>query len=230
MDAVELRNASREYTQGEQKVIALSDVSLRIRPGEFVALMGPSGSGKTTLLNLMGALDQPTGGSVSIDGEALAGKQRSALATLRLHRLGFVFQAYNLIPVLTAWENAELVLLLQGRPQGERRARVELLFRELGLSGLEKRRPHQLSGGQQQRVAIARAIAGMPALVLADEPTANLDSTTALSLIDTMKGLNAHSGITFVFATHDPQLLRHARRTIRLVDGRVIADVTHPQV
>ncbi|MFZ9887012.1 MAG: ABC transporter ATP-binding protein [Myxococcota bacterium] len=202
-------------------------MSLHISTGEFVALMGPSGSGKTTLLNLMGALDQPTQGTISIDGEVLAGKRRSALAHLRLHRLGFVFQAYNLIPVLTAWENAELVLLLQGRTTSHRRERIGTLFHELGLCGLEERKPHQLSGGQQQRVAIARAIAGMPALVLADEPTANLDSTTALALIHTMKTLNAHSGITFVFATHDPQLLLHARRTIRLVDGKVTEDIIH---
>ncbi len=201
-------------------VEAVRGVTINIVPGEFVVLAGPSGSGKTTLLNMLGGLSLPTRGTVWLDGHDLTGMSDHQLADLRLHRLGFVFQAYNLLPVLTALENAEFSLLLQGVPAAERRRRVSELFRTLGIDGLEDRLPGALSGGQQQRVAVARAVAGSPALVLADEPTANLDSVASTALIDLMARLNHDLGTTFVFATHDDDLMRRARRLIRLVDGR----------
>jgi putative ABC transport system ATP-binding protein len=205
-------------------VNALRGVDLDVSPGEFTALMGPSGSGKTTLLNLLGALDTPTSGTVTIDGEELGKLGRGQLSDLRLRRLGFVFQSYNLIPVLTAYENAEFVMLLQGVSATERRARVMETLAAVGLQGMEHRRPAELSGGQQQRVAVARAIAGRPALVLADEPTANLDSRTGTELIELMRALNRDLGITFVFATHDPKVMEAAKRVVRLVDGEIAED------
>jgi putative ABC transport system ATP-binding protein len=219
------RDLRKEYRQGSIAVPALQGVDLTIRGGEFTALMGPSGSGKTTLLNIIGGLDEPTSGAVFVEGQDLAGLSRPALSDLRLSRIGFVFQAYNLIPVLSAYENAEFVLLLRGVPALERRARVSRVLADVGLEGMENRRPSELSGGQQQRVAVARAIAGEPALVLADEPTANLDSTTAQLLIDTMRKLNREQGITFLFATHDPRVQEGARRVVRLVDGRIAEDL-----
>jgi putative ABC transport system ATP-binding protein len=207
-------------------VEAVRGVSLEIGAGEFVVLAGPSGSGKTTLLNLIGGLTRPTRGRIWIDGSNISQLSERQLATLRLARVGFVFQAYNLLPVLTALENAEFTLLLRGMPEDERRRTVEALFAELGISGLESRRPGKLSGGQQQRVAVARAVAGEPALVLADEPTANLDTATSEALIDLMAQLNRDHGTTFVFATHDTRLMRRARRLIRLVDGAVAEDET----
>jgi len=225
MPIVEVRNLSRTYKQGTLDVPALRGVDLDIEPGEFTVLMGPSGSGKTTLLNQIGALDLPDGGSIKIEGRELSGMSNSELAKLRLERIGFVFQAYNLIPVLSAYENAEFVLLMQGVDKAERKRRVMETLHSVGLEGMEHRRPSELSGGQQQRVAVARAIAGGPALVLADEPTANLDSATGYELIETMRKLNEEKGVTFVFATHDPKVMEHARRIVRLVDGVIEEDI-----
>ena len=225
MSIVSVRGLTREYEQGTVTVHALRGVDLDIEPGEFTALMGPSGSGKTTLLNQVGALDRPTAGTVVIDGRDLTSLSAGQLSDLRLTRLGFIFQSYNLIPVLSAMENAEFVLVLRGVAKAERRKRVLDTLASVGLTGLEHRRPNQLSGGQQQRVAVARAIAGQPALVLADEPTANLDSKTAKELIELMATLNREHGVTFVFATHDPQVMEAARRVIRLVDGRIAEDI-----
>ncbi len=224
MSIVSVRDLKREYTQGAIKVLALDGVDLDIEEGEFTVLMGPSGSGKSTLLNLIGGLDEPSGGTVTVDGENLAGISATARSKIRLNRIGFVFQAYNLIPVLSAFENAEFVLLLQGKPPAERKRLVMETLAAVGLQGMESRRPNELSGGQQQRVAVARAIAGQPAIVLADEPTANLDSKTGEELIALMKRLNTEQGITFVFATHDPKVMASAKRIVRLVDGKIVAD------
>ena len=206
------------------RVEAVCDVSMTIEPGEFVVLAGPSGSGKTTLLNMLGGLTRPTDGRVWIDGTDITELSERKLARLRLERLGFVFQAYNLLPVLTALENAEFTLLLRDVPPEERREKVEKLFERIGIAGLEDRRPGKLSGGQQQRVAVARAVVGEPALVLADEPTANLDTATSTALIDLMAELNRDLGTTFVFATHDTRLMDRARRVVRLVDGAIVDD------
>lgn len=224
MAIVEVRNIKKEYRQGDIVVPALQGVTLDVDNGEFTALMGPSGSGKTTLLNLIGALDVPTAGTVTIDGNQLGDLKSGKRADLRLEQLGFVFQSYNLIPVLSAYENADFVLMLRGVPAAERRQRVMETLKAVGLEGLENRRPNELSGGQQQRVAVARAIAGRPALVLADEPTANLDSKTSGELIDLMKQLNTDHGVTFLFATHDPSVMAAAKRVIHLVDGRIEED------
>ena len=224
MPIVTVRSLQRDYQQGAFVVPALRGVDLDVEPGEFTALMGPSGSGKTTLLNLVGGLDRPTAGSIVVDGHELAQMSAAALSDLRLRRLGFIFQSYNLIPVLSALENAEFVLMMQGMPTAERRARVRETLREVGLDGLERRLPSGLSGGQQQRVAVARALASHPALVLADEPTANLDSTTGHQLIALMSHLNQSHGITFLFATHDPKVMDAARRVVRLEDGKIIED------
>ncbi|MCB9665135.1 MAG: ABC transporter ATP-binding protein [Alphaproteobacteria bacterium] len=224
MALVTIRDLKREYHQGDFVVQALRGVDLDLEAGSFAALMGPSGSGKSTLLNIIGGLDEPTSGSVVVDGRDLATMTPSERADMRRMRLGFVFQAYNLIPVLTAVENAEFVLVLQGVPPAERRARAREALAEVGLAGLEDRRPNQLSGGQQQRVAIARAIAPRPAIVLADEPTANLDSTTSHELIDLMRSLNRDAGVTFLFATHDQNLLDRVDRVVRLVDGHIEED------
>ncbi|MEE2703499.1 MAG: ABC transporter ATP-binding protein [Myxococcota bacterium] len=224
--SVEVRDATKLYQQGALEVAALRGLSLTIRPGEFTAICGPSGSGKTTLLNLIGALDAPTSGSIALEGQDLGSLGRRALSQLRRDRIGFVFQAYNLIPVLTAFENAEIVLRLQGVKEQERRDRVLRVLADVGLEGLENRRPDQLSGGQQQRVAIARAIASNPAVVLADEPTANVDSETAERLLEIMEKLNRERGETFLFSTHDPRVMERARRVIRIVDGQVETDTT----
>jgi putative ABC transport system ATP-binding protein len=221
---VELLEVKRTYRQGDVDVHALRGLSLEIEAGEFATLCGPSGSGKTTALNLIGALDRPTSGRVRLEGRDLGELGRRDLARLRRDRIGFVFQAYNLLPVLTAYENAETVLALQGAEPARRRERVMELLAAVGLEGLEDRRPDQLSGGQQQRVAIARAIAADPAVVLADEPTANVDSETAEMLLALMERLNRERGVTFLFSTHDPRVIAHARRVIRLVDGRVESD------
>jgi len=219
-----VEGVSKIYRQGQLDVAALRDVTLAIEPGDFAVLAGPSGSGKTTLLNLMGALDRPTSGRVVAGGRDISELSERALASLRLQHIGFVFQAYNLIPVLTAYENAEFVLLLQGVAAPERRRRVEEVLAAVGLTGLEGRRPAELSGGQQQRVAVARAIAAQPDLVLADEPTANLDSKTALELIELMNRLNRERGVTFVVSSHDERVIERAARVIRLEDGAVVSD------
>jgi putative ABC transport system ATP-binding protein len=221
---VSVRGLTRDYTQGEITVKALRGVDLDIEAGEFTALMGPSGSGKSTLLNLIGGLDQATGGSIEVEGRDMAKMSESQRSDLRRDRLGFIFQAYNLIPVLTAAENTQFVLELRGVAKDQRTATANKVLEQVGLKGMEGRRPHQLSGGQQQRVAVARAIAGDPALVLADEPTANLDSKTSDALIDLMKRLNREQGVTFVFATHDPKVMEAATRVLRLVDGEIVAD------
>jgi len=223
---VEMKNVKKTYRQGKIDVQALRGLDLQVQPGEFVAICGPSGSGKTTALNLIGALDKPTSGSITVEGKELSAMSRRQLSQMRRDRIGFVFQAYNLIPVLTAFENAEAVMALQGGSASERKQTVMKLLEEVGLKGMENRRPHELSGGQQQRVAIARAIASGPAVVLADEPTANVDSETAEKLLDIMVKLNRDHGVTFIFSTHDPRVMEHARRIVSLVDGVVQSDET----
>lgn len=222
---VALHNITRTYIQGEIEVNAVSDLSLDIRSGDFATLCGPSGSGKTTVLNMIGALDEPTSGVVTIEGQNLAELSRSEVSQLRRDRIGFVFQSYNLIPVLTAYENAEFVLALQGVNPSERRERVMQVLQEVGLDGLENRRPDEMSGGQQQRVAIARAIVTRPAIVLADEPTANVDSATAEALLDLMQELNENDGATFLFSTHDQRVIDRAKRVIHLRDGQLESDL-----
>jgi putative ABC transport system ATP-binding protein len=222
--AVELNDVRKTYRTGPIEVPALRGVSVRIAPGEFVATAGPSGSGKTTLLNIIGGLDRADTGEVWVAGQNLQLLSSGELARVRLQRIGFVFQTYNLLPVLTALENTEFTLLLQGVPGHTRKEKVEKLFVEIGLAGLENRRPAELSGGQQQRVAVARAMVTEPALILADEPTANLDSATAISLLDVMERLNRATGTTFIFSTHDPQVMERARRLIRLRDGQIASD------
>ncbi len=218
---VKLEGIEKNYGQGEVVVHALRGVSLALNPADFVALAGPSGSGKTTLLNMVSGLDRPSSGRVWVDGKEVTRMDRSELSRLRLRRLGFVFQAYNLVPVLTAYENAEYVLMLQGVSASERKQRIMHLLEQVGLKGMENRFPRELSGGQQQRVAIARAIASQPALVLADEPTANVDSQTAESLLDLMVRLNEENGVTFLFSTHDRKVMRRSKRLILFRDGMI---------
>ncbi|MDH3354492.1 MAG: ABC transporter ATP-binding protein [Chromatiales bacterium] len=222
---VELHNITRTYIQGEIEVNAVSNLNLTISAGEFTTLCGPSGSGKTTVLNMIGALDEPTSGVVTIEGRNLTELNRSEISALRRDRIGFVFQSYNLIPVLTAYENAEFVLALQGVKPAERREQVMAILKEVGLEGLEHRRPDEISGGQQQRVAIARAIVTHPAIVLADEPTANVDSATAEALLDLMQELNQNDGVTFLFSTHDQRVIDRAKRVIHLRDGKLESDI-----
>ncbi len=214
---------TKVYRSGKVETEALRGVTLKIAEGDFLTIVGPSGSGKTTLLNLMGALDTPTAGRLSVFGKDVASMHKTERADLRLLKLGFVFQAYNLIPVLTARENVEFVLELQGMDMG-RRKRADEILGHLGLADFADRRPNELSGGQQQRVAVARAVASRPRLVLADEPTANLDGENAEILIEMMRTLNREEGITFVFSTHDSRVVRHARRVISLEDGKVKKD------
>lgn len=218
---VTIQGLKKTYRQGLVEVQALGGIDMAVRRGEFLAFAGPSGSGKTTLLNLIGGLMSPTAGSVSIEGRNLAEQSPAELSDLRLHRIGFIFQAYNLIPVLTAYENAEFVLLLQKADEGERREKVMGILQTVGLTGMEHRYPRELSGGQQQRVAIARAIAAEPAIILADEPTANLDSSTADMLLDTMEMLNQEKQATFIFSTHDPAVMKRARKLVYLRDGLI---------
>lgn len=221
---VTLEQVSKSYMQGKVKVVALDNITSNIEHGDFAALCGPSGSGKTTLLNLIGGLDSPTSGNVYLEDKNLAQLSRSALSAVRRDRIGFVFQAYNLIPVMTAFENAEFVMRLQNISKSEIKKRVMSVLKQVGLEGLEHRRPDEMSGGQQQRVAIARAIVTHPAIVLADEPTANVDSVTAESLLDLMQQLNKDLGITFLFSTHDQRVMDRARRLINLHDGRIESD------
>jgi putative ABC transport system ATP-binding protein len=217
------RGLTKVFQVGRQEVRALRGVDLEVREGEFMALVGPSGSGKTTFLNLAGALDVPTSGELTVLGRRVAALSKRERADLRLRSIGFVFQAYNLVPVLTAVENVEFVLELQGLGD-ERRSRARAVLEELGLADLADRRPGELSGGQQQRVAVARAVAARPALVLADEPTANLDGENAEILMHMMRDLRDRHGMTFVFSTHDPRVVAHAVRVVTLVDGRVARD------
>ncbi len=224
MAVLEAREVGKVYDSRGVKTRALEAIDLVISEGEFSVLAGPSGSGKTTLLNLLGGLDAPTSGEILLDGEQLADLSPSRLAGLRLRKLGFVFQAYNLIPVLTARENVEFVMELQGVGADDRRARAEELLRDVELAGLADKRPLEMSGGQQQRVAVARAIASRPRIVLADEPTANLDSGTAGRLLDLMLHLNRERHVTFLFSTHDLLVMAKARRIVRLRDGRIAGD------
>jgi len=221
---VEASQLTKTYKQGKLEVQALRGVDLSVAPGEFVVLAGPSGSGKTTLLNLIGALDQPTSGRLVVDGKNLETMNRAELARLRRDRVGFIFQAYNLLPVLTARENTELVLMLRGSSVAERHAKAAQMLSAVGLGTMMDRRPNELSGGQQQRVAVARAIAAAPSLVLADEPTANLDSKTADALLDLMSDLNAKHQITFLFSSHDQRVIARAKRVVYLEDGRIVSD------
>ena len=218
------RSVSKIYRQGDVDVPALRGVDFDVEAGDFATLSGPSGSGKTTLLSLIGGLDRPTAGEISVDGQSITGMDGARLADLRLRKIGFVFQTYSLVPVLSAIENVEFILRLLGRPAAERTARAREVLHEVGLDGLENRRPSRLSGGQQQRVAVARALAPKPAIVLADEPTANLDSKNAEDLIALMARLNHASGVTFLIATHDARVIGHSRRRIELTDGRITAD------
>lgn len=226
MDAITMKAVGKRFVDGDNVIHAVNGVDLTIPRGNFAALAGPSGSGKTTILNLVGGLDRPDDGDIYIDGVLANERSDDELTELRLHRIGFVFQAYNLIPVLTAYENIQFVLQVQGVPESEHRGRIMPLLKSLGLEGLEDRYPTKLSGGQQQRVAVARAVVGDPAIVLADEPTANLDSETSASLLDLMRRLNEKKGVTFLFSTHDPMVIERARRVIRLRDGRVRSDDT----
>ena len=224
MKIVQCSNINKTYKQGQVTVQALQDLSLKIEKGEFLAVAGPSGSGKTTLLNMIGGLDEIDSGSICVDGKTFETMSQSQLADLRLHKIGFVFQAYNLIPVLSAIENVEYVMLLQGLPSNERRKKARAILNDVGLEAKYNRRPAELSGGQQQRVAVARAIVSNPAIVLADEPTANLDSKTGQGLLEMMKTMNTEKQITFIFSTHDRMVMEYARRLVKLRDGRLVDD------
>lgn len=225
MSIIVLVNVYKDYETNGARVSALRGIDLAVSEGEFAALAGPSGSGKTTLLNMIGGLDFPTSGTVTVRDMILNRMTAKALSDLRLRKIGFVFQAYNLIPVLSALENVEYVLLLQGTGKNERIARSKKVLTEVGLEKEMRRLPHELSGGQQQRVAVARAIVSEPDIVLADEPTANLDQKTGAYLLDIMRELNRGKGITFLFSTHDPMVMERSDRLINLRDGRIISDV-----
>lgn len=218
------KGVTKTYQKEAVPVHALRGVDFKVYPGEFVSLSGPSGSGKSTLLNIIGGLDRPDSGSVVVDDVDFAGLSESALAELRLHKLGFVFQAYNLIPVLSALENVEFIMQLQGVPAAERRSRAEDVLTKLGLGEMIHRRPGEMSGGQQQRVAVARAIASDPVLLLADEPSANLDSHTTEELLELLRRLNQDNGMTIVTATHDPMVMSYATRQVKLRDGAIEHD------
>jgi putative ABC transport system ATP-binding protein len=223
---IETKNLTKIFTDTAQPVTAVDHVNLTIFAGEFTAIVGPSGSGKTTLLNLIGGLDAPTSGSLYVDGKDISLLKEKEMTAFRLHHIGFVFQAYNLIPVLTAKENVAFVMDLQGRKKDEINPRATELLDAVGLGDRMDSRPAKLSGGQQQRVAVARALASMPKFVLADEPTANLDSKSAENLLEIMETLNQQEGVTFIFSTHDPRIVSKARRVITLEDGKIIRDET----
>ncbi len=225
MSSVSCIDLCKTYRQGDQEIKALDHVNLEIGSAGFVCLSAPSGGGKTTLLNAIGGLDTPDSGEVWIKGRRIDNLSKGELAYLRLTQIGFVFQAYNLIPVLTARENVEFVMQVQGVPGDDRREKSTAILEEVGLQGLEDRRPAEMSGGQQQRVAVARAIVSEPELVLADEPTANLDSKTADELMDLFVHLNEHHNTTFVIATHDQRVMAYAKRLIRMLDGRIVDDI-----
>jgi len=225
MSTVQCIGVSKVFRQGEQVVPGLDNVTLAIEQGEFICLVAPSGGGKTTLLNAIGGLDRPDAGEVWVDGQRIDTLSKAALADMRLKHIGFVFQAYNLIPVLTARENIEFVMQIQGVSAAERELRAAAMLAEVGLEGLEDRRPAKMSGGQQQRVAVARAIVSRPAMVLADEPTANLDSHSAEQLMELFVALNRKHSTTFIIATHDPRVMSYAGRIVRLLDGRIVEDI-----
>ena len=224
MSAISCRNLCKTFRQGEEIITGLDDVCLDIDEGSFVCLSGPSGSGKTTLLNAMGGLDTPDSGEITVGTHRVDQLSRTELADMRLNSIGFVFQAYNLIPVLSARENVEFVMQVQGVDAARRHSLAQQVLAEVGLSGLEGRLPAEMSGGQQQRVAVARAIANEPALVLADEPTANLDTRSAALLMELFVTLNQERGITFVISTHDVRVMGYARRLIRMRDGQIVGD------
>jgi len=224
MAIVECAELKKTYLVGKVEVQALRGVTLIVEKGEFTAIAGPSGSGKTTLLNMIGALDQPTTGAMKVIGRDLSQLNSAGLSALRRENIGFIFQAYNLIPVLSAVENVEFIMMVQGLEAKARRQRALDILDRVGLADLAKRRPHELSGGQQQRVAVARAIVGQPELILADEPTANLDSKTSGDLIDLMLKLNEEQGMTFIFSSHDRLVLERSRRLLILRDGRIVED------
>jgi putative ABC transport system ATP-binding protein len=223
-NVIETKDLRKTFGEGELAVHALDGLSMSIEKGEFTALVGPSGSGKTTLLNLIGGLDTPTSGEVILNGQDISQIKKSEMTNFRQDNIGFVFQAYNLIPVLSAYENAEFIMMLQGVTEKERKERVYKLLKEVGLEGKENNRPGQLSGGQQQRVAVVRALAAQPAYILADEPTANLDSKSTSDLLDLMYRLNQEENMTFVFATHDQRVIDRAKRVITIDDGKIISD------
>ncbi len=224
---IDAHNISKVYNPETIPVYAVNNVHLHLERGEFTALVGPSGSGKTTLLNMIGGLDKPDEGNIFINGIDITKLSANELIGFRLHNIGFVFQSFNLIPVLTAKENTEFIMLLQRISKSERNERVKQLFHEIGMEDKLNSRPSQLSGGQQQRVAVARALASKPQFVLADEPTANLDSKSASNLLDIMAMLNKEEQITFLFSTHDQRVIDRARRVITLVDGKIVADTAH---
>ena len=224
MNVIETNNLIKIYQQGDIEVKALNDVSINFHQGEFTAIVGPSGSGKTTFLNSIGGLDTPTSGKVVINNTDITNLKSNELIDFRLRNIGFVFQAYNLIPVLTAKENVEFIMLMQGDSASARKLRAEELLNAVGLSDQINRRPGQLSGGQQQRVAVARALASKPKFVLADEPTANLDSTSTANLLDIMYRLNKEESMTFIFSTHDLRVIDRAKRIITLEDGKILSD------
>ena len=225
MAIIKIENITKVYTETEVDVHAVNGIDLEFEKGEFAAIVGPSGSGKTTLLNILGGLDNPTSGKITINNTDISNLSGSQLIDFRLWNIGFVFQAYNLIPVLTAKENVEFIMHLQGRKKDERDARTKELLEAVGLGDRLKSRPSQLSGGQQQRVAVARALASKPMFVLADEPTANLDSKSTENLLDIMERLNKEENITFIFATHDARVVKKARRVITVDDGKVVSDI-----
>lgn len=225
-DIVTCQSLDKTYQQGKVEVAALRQIDLEVKTGGFVAIAGPSGSGKTTLLNLIGGLDRPDKGHIKFNGHDYTQLNDSQMADLRLHHIGFVFQSYNLIPVLSAVENVEYVMLLQGVSTTERRQRACQILDEVGLENKYHRRPAELSGGQQQRVAVARAIVSNPSMVLADEPTANLDSKTGEELLELMTAMNTQRGVTFIFSTHDEMVMAHARRIVVVHDGRIADDQT----
>jgi putative ABC transport system ATP-binding protein len=223
-EIIRVENVDKVYDDNGIPVNALRGINLTVAKGDFSVIAGPSGSGKTTLLNVVGTLDKPSNGKVFLDGEDMATKRRGELADIRLRKIGFVFQAYNLNPVLSALENVEFTMMLRGIDAGERKRKGLALLDELGIAELAHKRPNEMSGGQQQRVAVARAISNDPRLVLADEPTANLDSETAIKLLELMEKLNHEDGITFVFSSHDPQVIERAHRLLILKDGQIITD------
>jgi len=225
MSIVRVENIKKRYIQGKVEVHALRGVSVNIGQGEFVAMAGPSGSGKTTVLNIIGGIDNPDSGKVIVDGNNYSDMTQSKLAELRLNKIGFVFQAYNLIPVLSAEENVEYIMLLQGVSAKERKKKARAILDDVGLEGKYSRRPSELSGGQQQRVAVARAIVSNPAIILADEPTANLDSKTGESLLDMMRTMNREKQVTFIFSTHDKMVMEYAKRIVKLKDGQIEDDI-----